>query len=418
VNNFQIYIIIILILSDLIVTATRAGVLNARYARLVALQEAKQVKIDKTVELITRRARTRSSLKLAQALLRASIAGMLFWYIIQLSETQTIEVINTTLILVAIAFVTWLIEFILERGILNNPELWAVRMTQFAYFFIILLTPILVLPLSLSKSDTERNLITITEDELMTLVDASQQAGEIEKDESEMIHSVFEFGDTMAREIMVPRVDALILDVNTSLKEAADKLLESGYSRVPVYEDQIDNIIGLLYTKDMLKVWRLGNGVDSLRELLRPAKFVPETKMVDELLDEMQAARVHIAVVVDEYGGVAGVVTLEDIVEEIFGEIQDEYDDEEEELFQEISPTEYIFDGKVLLEEVNEIMGINLPTDEIDTVGGLIFARIGEVPTEGETLSEGNVLLTVEELNERRVQKVRIEIVQDDPPSE
>jgi CBS domain containing-hemolysin-like protein len=325
----------------------------------------------------------------------------------------------TTLTLLIIAFVTWLIEFIIERRILKNPELWAVGfLTQVASLFIWLLSPIVYLPLRLSKSDDERNLITITEDELMTLVDASQRAGEIEKDESEMIHSVIEFGDTMAREIMVPRVDTLILDVNTPLKEAADTLLGSGFSRVPVYEEQIDNIIGLLYTKDMLKVWRMGNGVDSLRELLRPAKFIPETKMVDELLDEMQAARVHIAVVVDEYGGVAGVVTLEDIIEEIFGEIQDEYDDEEEVLFQKITPTEYIFDGKVLLEEINEIMGITLPTDEIETLGGLIFAHIGKVPTKGETLTESNVLLTVEKLNERRVHKVRIEILQDDPPSE
>jgi CBS domain containing-hemolysin-like protein len=252
--------------------------------------------------------------------------------------------------------------------------------------------------------------VTITEDELITLVDASQMAGEIEKDESEMIHSVFQLGDTIAREIMIPRVDMLTLNVKTPVKEAADILLESGFSRVPVYDGQKDNVIGLIYTKDMLKAWRAGNGVGTLRELLRPAKFVPETKKIDELLDEMQAARIHIAIVVDEYGGIAGLVTLEDIIEEIFGEIQDEYDDGEEEPYQEVGPGEYLFNGRVLLDEINEIMGTELPTDNADTLGGLIFNSIGRVPTKGETLTEADVLLTVEELNERRIHKVRAKI--------
>jgi CBS domain containing-hemolysin-like protein len=209
---------------------------------------------------------------------------------------------------------------------------------------------------------------------------------------------------------MIPRVDMLTLNVKTPVKEAADILLESGYSRVPVYEKQKDHVIGLLYTKDMLKVWRSGNGVDSLRELLRPAKFVPETKKIDELLDEMQAARIHIAIVVDEYGGVAGLVTLEDIIEEIFGEIQDEFDDGEEEPYQEVGPGEYLFNGRVLLDDINEIMGTELPTDNADTLGGLIFNLIGRVPTKGETLTEADVVLTVEELNERRIHKVRAKI--------
>jgi putative hemolysin len=205
------------------------------------------------------------------------------------------------------------------------------------------------------------------------------------------------------------------LNVKTPIKEAADILLESGFSRVPVYDGQKDNVIGLLYTKDMLKAWRSGNGVGSLRELLRPAKFVPETKKVDELLDEMQAARIHIAIVVDEFGGIAGLVTLEDIVEEIFGEIQDEYDEGEEEPYEQVGPREYIFNGRVLLDEINEILGSELPTENADTLGGLIFNLIGHVPMKGETLTEGNALLTVEELNERRVHKVRVKI---NPPEE
>lgn len=404
-NNTQILLLIALTIVDLILTSIRSSLLNVRFPRLVSLSEAGMVKVEKTMELVTKRARTRSTLKLGQALTRFLIAGlvMLNFVIPSLSDEIQGPVLGYMML---VGLILWLLEFILERLILMDPESWSVRLTPLASFLITLFSPLLFLPLRLSKGSESRNLVTITEDELIHLVDASQRAGEIEKDESEMIHSVFEFGDTMAKEIMIPRVDMLSLEVNTPLEEAVDKLLETGYSRVPVYEEQIDNIIGLLYTKDMLQVWRSGNQITSLRPLLRTARFIPETKKVDELLDEMQAARIHIAIVVDEYGGVAGLVTLEDIIEEIFGEIQDEYDDGEEELWQQIAPQEYLFDGRILLDEINNLFGTTLPTEDADTIGGLIFARIGSVPHKGDTLEESGIVLTVEDLQERRVHRV------------
>lgn len=404
-NNTQILLLIALTIVDLILTSIRSSLLNVRFPRLVSLGEAGMVKVEKTMELVTKRARTRSTLKLGQALTRFLIAGlvMLNFVIPSLSDEIQGPVLGYMML---VGLILWLLEFILERLILMDPESWSVRLTPLASFLITLFSPLLFLPLRLSKGSESRNLVTITEDELIHLVDASQRAGEIEKDESEMIHSVFEFGDTMAKEIMIPRVDMLSLEVNTPLEEAVDKLLETGYSRVPVYEEQIDNIIGLLYTKDMLQVWRSGNQITSLRPLLRTARFIPETKKVDELLDEMQAARIHIAIVVDEYGGVAGLVTLEDIIEEIFGEIQDEYDDGEEELWQQIAPQEYLFDGRILLDEINNLFGTTLPTEDADTIGGLIFARIGSVPHKGDTLEESGIVLTVEDLQERRVHRV------------
>jgi len=405
VNNTQILLLIALTIVDLVLTSIRSSLLNVRFPRLVSLGETGMVNVEKTMELVTKRARTRSTLKLGQALVRFLIAGlvMLNFVIPNLSEEIQLPVLGYMML---VGLVLWLLEFILERLVLMDPENWSIRLTPLASFLITLFSPLLFLPLRLSKRSESRNLVTITEDELIHLVDASQRAGEIEKDESEMIHSVFEFGDTMAKEIMIPRVDMLSLEVNTPLEEAADKLLETGYSRVPVYEEQIDNIIGLLYTKDMLQVWRSGNQITSLRPLLRTARFIPETKKVDELLDEMQAARMHIAIVVDEYGGVAGLVTLEDIIEEIFGEIQDEYDDGEEELWQQIAPQEYLFDGRIPLDEINSLFGTNLPTEDAETIGGLIFARIGSVPHEGDTLEENGIVLTVEDLQERRVHRV------------
>lgn len=408
-NSSQILPLIGLLLVDLLITAIRAGALNVRPARLTSRKEAGDGNLDRTINLVTNRTRTRSSLKLAQAILRFLLAGLaLTTFMMNDGQLPASTVI---LVLVLTAILIWLLEFSIERVILHNPEEWAIRLTAPASFFITLLSPILALPLYLARRGASRNLVTITEGELKSLVDASQLAGEIEKDESEMIHSVFQFGDTVAREIMVPRVDMLALDVVTPLETAADTLLESGFSRVPVYEGSIDNIIGLLYTKDMLNVWRSGSKIDSLHKLLRPAKFVPETKKVDQLLDEMQAARVHIAIVVDEYGGVEGVVTLEDIVEEIVGEIQDEYDDGEEPPFTRISPDEYLCDGRLPLETINELMDLHLPTTDAETLGGLIFARTGGVPNLGDTIDETGATLTVEELIDRRIHKVRVQRV-------
>lgn len=399
-------ILVVLIGIDLLLTAIRSSLLNVRFPRLVSMSEAGEKRADLTMELVVRRARTRSTLKLSQALIRFTIAGLILlnFVLTEINASITWPVLG---ILLLVALVIWLLEFVLERVILRDPESWSIRLTPAANFLILLFSPLLYFPLKLFQSGESRNLVTITEEELINLVDASQRAGEIEKDESEMIHSVFEFGETMVREIMVPRVDMLALEVNTPLESAADSLLVSGFSRVPVYERQIDDIIGMLYTKDMLQVWRVGDEISSLRNLLRPARFVPETKKVDELLDEMQAARIHISIVVDEYGGVAGLVTLEDIIEEIFGEIQDEYDGSEEELWELVAPGEYLFDGRTLLYDINEIMDIELPTEDADTIGGLIFARIGSVPKMRDVLDEAGAVFEVVSLQDRRVHKVR-----------
>jgi CBS domain containing-hemolysin-like protein len=246
-----------------------------------------------------------------------------------------------------------------------------------------------------------------TENELKILVEAGQQEGILEQEEGQMIFSVFQLGDTLTREIMVPRIEMLALDIDTPLPIAIDALIKSGFSRAPVYKERVDNVIGMLYAKDLLKVWREGNEQsDTIRGLLRQPYFVPEAKKVDELLAEMQSLRVHMAVVVDEYGGVAGVVTMEDIIEEIFGEIQDEYDDEELP-YQVIESGDYIFRGRIDLDDFNEIMESNLPREEADTLGGFMYGRLGHVPVTGESVLVENLNLSVEQVSNRRIRKVR-----------
>jgi len=205
---------------------------------------------------------------------------------------------------------------------------------------------------------------------------------------------------------MVPRIDMLALDVETPLVQAVDAILQAGYSRVPVYEESVDNTLGLLYAKDLLRAWRETGQMETLHRLLRPAYFVPEGKKLDKLMAEMRNHRIHMAIVVDEYGGVAGLVTLEDIVEEIFGEIRDEYDQSEEAPYQKLQDDGYLFLGRIALDDFNEIMGSELVSDEADSLGGYIYGCLGRVPNVGETIRQDRLLLTVEQVSSRQIRKV------------
>lgn len=407
-NSIEVIFLILFIVFDLIVTAARTGILNVRHARLLSLQVQPDSTAADTLELISSRAKLRASLKLTQNLLRLLMAGLILNIVEPWGFVET-STLSSAGILILLAFVIWFIESLVEWLVLRTPEVWALRLTPLARTLTTVLSPLVVIPSRIAGvPDTDAGmLVTVTEDELKLLVDASQKAGVLESDESQMIHSIFDFGDTLAREIMIPRIDIFSLEVNVPLEDAADMVLKSGFSRVPVYEGQIDNILGILYTKDMLTVWRDGNQTHTLQGLIRPANFIPEAKKVDDLLAEMQKARNHIAIVVDEFGGVAGLVTLEDIVEEIFGEIQDEYDEGEELPHEKIAEGEYLFLGRIELDEFNEIMGSHLLGNGSDTLGGLIYSRFGRVPEIGEILMDGNLQLTVQEVGRHRIQKVR-----------
>ncbi|MDQ4075105.1 MAG: hemolysin family protein [Chloroflexota bacterium] len=233
----------------------------------------------------------------------------------------------------------------------------------------------------------------------------------------EMIHSIVTLGQTTVREVMVPRPDLVALRSDCSLVDALDTVIKEGHSRVPVYEENVDNIIGILYAKDLLGYFKDGRTDVPIRDMLRPALFVPSSRMADELLQDLQRRRVHLAVVFDEYGGTAGLVTIEDILEEIVGEIQDEYD-EEEEAFYQINEYEAMVSGRLDIDDLNHEMGLNLPTDENDTVGGLIYSALGRVPLlhDEVRMEEAGVTFRVVGMAGRRILKVHILV--DRPPSD
>jgi CBS domain containing-hemolysin-like protein len=210
---------------------------------------------------------------------------------------------------------------------------------------------------------------------------------------------------------MIPRMDIEALEINTSIEVALGKFLESGHSRIPIYDEKIDNIEGLLYAKDLLSLWHSGDLKSrSIRDLMRPAYFMPEDKRADLVLKEMQDSKIHLAVVVDEYGGTAGIVTIENLIEEIVGDIQDEYDIDEEDEFIRQGEHEYVIDASMDLDDFNELLNVDMPTEESDTLGGFIYGQLGRVPRVGEVIDdpEHHLVLRVDSIDGRRIRKVHV----------
>jgi putative hemolysin len=247
----------------------------------------------------------------------------------------------------------------------------------------------------------------VTEEEIKLMVDAGSEGGAIEDEEKEMIFSIFQFGDTLAREVMVPRIDMIALEIQTPLPDALKTIVDAGHSRIPVYEETIDHIRGLLYAKDLLELLRDDDMDRPLEEILRPAHFAPEVKKAGDLLQDLQQRKIHLAIVVDEYGGTAGLVTIEDLIEEIVGEIRDEYDTEEE-IYERINEHEYLCDAGIDLDDLNRLMDVRLPTDESDTLGGYVYSKLGKVPVVGERLETGELELEVISVDDRRIRKIRV----------
>ncbi|MFC1511152.1 hemolysin family protein [Candidatus Margulisiibacteriota bacterium] len=243
----------------------------------------------------------------------------------------------------------------------------------------------------------------MTEDDIRMILATGEKEGVIEEEERQMITSIFEFGDTVAREVMTPRPDITALEVNKSLEDIVRIILDSGHSRIPVYEGNLDNIVGMVYAKDLLSA----KSTTRIKDILRPVTFIPETKKVSELLHEMQAARTHLAVIVDEHGVASGLVTLEDLVEEIVGEIHDEFE-RDEKMFERVDNNTVIVDGRVTIKDLNDELKLNLPERHYDTIGGFVFGQLGKVPSVGNSVRCDDLLISVERIHRRRITRVKI----------
>ncbi|MHB9125747.1 MAG: hemolysin family protein [Armatimonadota bacterium] len=257
----------------------------------------------------------------------------------------------------------------------------------------------------------------LSEEELKMLVEAGEEEGVLEEEEKEMIHSIFEFTDTVVRKVMVPRIDIRAVEVNGTIDDLLDAIMKAGHSRIPVYEETIDNIVGIVHAKDLLRGLHENGEKLTIRELMRPPYVIPENKMVDELLAEFKKSKIQMAIVVDEYGGTAGLVTIEDLLEEIVGDIMDEYDVEEP-LVQVIDANTVIADARTPVDEINDQMDLSLPEEEFDTIGGFVFGLLGRQAEQGEIIRYDHVELIVEKTDGRRIQKIKIVRVPSPPPEE
>ncbi|PJF47505.1 MAG: HlyC/CorC family transporter [Chloroflexi bacterium] len=404
----------------------RSALINMRRPRLVEL-EKKGVTSARAIQQLTEN----SSRLLATAevgallglVLAAGIAALGFTppalnWLRAMFDALPPEIAQVIAFLI-VTFATALFLFVFGRLV---PEALALRYTE--PLALVLVRPIQVMSILLAPfvrfAVVLSNLLSIpmggqkregatlvTEEELKTMVDVGEEEGLIEEGEKEMILSVLDFGDTVAREVMVPRIAMVALDVNTPFDEVLDVVISAGHSRIPVYRGTIDEIIGILYAKDLLTALRDGTK-PPLEQMLRPAYFTPESKRVIELLHELQKRRVHVSIVVDEYGGTAGLVTIEDILEEIVGEIQDEYDAEEPDIVPLPEGNGYILDAGMNIEDAGELLQVELPKGESDTLGGFIYDQLGKVPVVGEQVEHDGFIFEVLAVNDRRILKVKV----------
>jgi magnesium and cobalt transporter len=247
----------------------------------------------------------------------------------------------------------------------------------------------------------------LTEKELQEAINSSEEEGILNESEGDMLQSIFEFGDTIVREVMVPRTDMVCSPADASLSDFLELIIRSGHSRIPLYEGSMDQIVGVVYAKDLLRNWGANDETLKLTEVMRTPYFIPETKRIENLLMDFRTRRVHMAIAVDEYGGTSGLITIEDLLEEIVGDIQDEYDLE----VSWVRPQEdgsLLVDARANVEELEEYYNINIPQEKFDTVGGYLFHLLGKVPKAGEKIIDNGLVLLVEESDERKIGQVRV----------
>ena len=263
--------------------------------------------------------------------------------------------------------------------------------------------------LFLLRIDPNKKRDAITEDELRTIVEVSHEEGVIESEEKKMINNVFDFGDAVAKDVMVPRIDMVLVDVNATYDELLEIFRKEKFTRIPVYEDTTDNVIGIINMKDLLLYDREKEPEFSIRSFLRQPLYTYEYKKTAELMLEMRKTFNNIVIVLDEYGATAGLITLEDMLEEIVGEIRDEYDEDEEDEVRELAPDEYLVNGSAKLDDLNERLGLKLESEDYDSIGGLVIGLLDHLPEEGESVEYENLRFVVEHVEKNRIEKIRIQ---------
>ena len=337
-----------------------------------------------------------------------------------ISTALTLKIFGSKLVGIATGILTFLIlvfgEITPKNVASKNAEKMALSYIGVISFLVTLLTPVIFIVNTVAKfvisifnkNGDDNN--AVTEEELRAMVEYSHEEGVIENEEKKMIVNVVDFGDTVAGDIMVPRVDMVMVDEKSSYEEILQVFREERYTRIPVYEETPDNVIGILNVKDFLLIEDKENFV--MKELLREPLYTYEHKKTSALMMDMRKTGANIVIVLDEYGITAGLITLEDMLEEIVGEIRDEFDADEDEGITKVSDLEYLIDGSTNLDDINDRIGLSLSSEEYESIGGLIMEKLGRLPVEGEIINFDNIVLTVKKMDHARIEKVCLKLKQ------
>ena len=404
--------IVVLVLLAAFFAASEGALISISRLRALSMQEKGLARARDVLLLVEDRQRFLTTVLVANTLVLLGAESLATWLAIELGIPQAALVATLVMALLVLFFG----EIIPKTIAVADSERWAVRLAMPMRAVAWLLSPFVRLMLWITVfllrpfGIDRRSSLFVTEEDIRTLVDVGAEQRVIEEEEREMIHSVIEFGDTIVREVMTPRPSMIAISVEESARRALDVVISEGYSKLPVFEESRDDIVGVVHDRELLVA--LANGTlaqQSLRAFMRPAVHVPETKKIAELLREMQRDKFSMAIVVDEYGGTAGIVTMEDLLEEIVGEIRDEHDEDEQEPIHVVTEGEAVVEAATNIEDVNAKLGIDLPTEEFETIGGYTVGLFGRLPGEGEeVVADPETRLRVDRLRRRRILAVRI----------
>lgn len=407
----QLIILVILIMLSAIFSSAETAFMSCNKIRLMNMKDDGDKKAALVLEMLEKQNKLISALLIGNNIVNIAASSIATKLAIDIFGSVGVGIATGIMTLLLLVFG----EVMPKNLAAAHAVKWAMIIAPFIRFISVILSPFVFLMTKLSDfvvkiSKGSSDDYTITEDELKLLVNVGQEEGVLDETESDMLNSIFDLDEIVVKEIMVPRIDMVAIDGEDSLSEAIELIVDAGHSRIPVYEESIDNIVGVLYAKDIFN--KMGEDFDNLKikEVIRPAYYIPENKKVNDLLTELRSQKVHMAIILDEYGGTAGVVTIEDLIEQIVGDIQDEFDSEEDVIVMH-SDEHLVADGRALVDEVAEAFDIELPEIEesdAETIGGLVFEQLGGIPKVNDEVVIDRLRAKVVEVSNRRIAKLEI----------
>jgi putative hemolysin len=405
----KLLIIIVLLILSAFFSSSETALTTVSRMRILSLAEEGNSSAVTLLKVIDNKEKMLSAILIGNNIVNISVSSVTTILVTDLFGNYAVSIATAILTVLVLIFG----EITPKTLATINNEKLALRFASVVYWLMYILTPVIFLINKLSslvmklfRIDKSEKKSTYTENELKTIVNVSHAEGVIEADEREMLQNIFEFGDRQAKDIMIPRLDVCMIDVDSTYEEIMDVFQANRYTRIPVYENTTDNVIGIINIKDLL-LYRHGESFN-IRNYLRQPYFTYEYKGLSDLLLEMKKASVNITIVLDEYGAASGLLTLEDLIEEIVGDIRDEYDYDEEDELRPINENEYIAEAHMKLDDLNDMLKINLSSPEYDSVGGFIIEKLDRIAKSGDIVETPDVTLIVDSINKNRIEKVHI----------